>query len=125
LAAGVWTAESYLLSGTAYIAAGFILMALLALAMVSAVPYRSFKDLDLKHRVPFVAVLALVLVFVLISFDPPAVLFSIFTAYAVSGGVSWFLLRKGGENVFQNPTEESQDPGTKTSENRASGNPPG
>ena len=125
LAAAVWTAESYLLSSTAYIVMGFILMGLLAFAMVSAVPYRSFKDFDLKHRVPFVAVLALVLVFVLISFDPPAVLFSIFTAYAVSGAVSWFLLRKAGERVFEPPAEESKAPSVTASESRASGNPPG
>ena len=125
LAAGIWAAESYLLSGTAYIVTGFILMAALGFAMVSAVPYRSFKDLDLKHRVPFVAVLALVLVFVLISFDPPGVLFSLSTAYAISGGVSWFLLRKEGQNVFQSPAEESDGPATNSSESRTSGNSPG
>ena len=105
LAAAVWTAESYLLTGRAFTVAGFILMGLLAFAMVSAMPYRSFKDLDLKHRVPFVAVLALVLVFVLISFDPPAILLAIFSVYASSGAVSWALNRKDGQSVFQSPDE--------------------
>ena len=105
LAAAVWTAESYLLAGRAFTVAGFILMALLAFAMVSAMPYRSFKDLDLKHRVPFVAVLALVLVFVLISFDPPAILLAIFSVYASSGAVSWAFNRKDGQTVFQSPDE--------------------
>ena len=111
LAAAVWTAESYLLAGRAFTVAGFILMALLAFAMVSAMPYRSFKDLDLKHRVPFVAVLALVLVFVLISFDPPAILLAIFSVYAASGAVSWALNRKDGQSVFQSPgeTDEADD----------------
>ncbi len=105
LAAAVWTAESYALTGTSFTVAGFILMGLLAFAMVSAMPYRSFKDLDLKHRVPFVAVLVLVLVFVLISFDPPAVLLAIFFVYAASGAVSWALNRKDGQSVFQGPDE--------------------
>jgi CDP-diacylglycerol--serine O-phosphatidyltransferase len=105
LAAAVWTAESYLLTGRAYTVAGFILMGLLAFAMVSAMPYRSFKDLDLKHRVPFVAVLALVLAFVLISFDPPAILLAIFSVYAASGAVSWAFNRKDGQSVFQSPDE--------------------
>jgi len=105
LAAAVWTAESYALTGTSFTVAGFILMGLLAFAMVSAMPYRSFKDLDLKHRVPFVAVLVLVLVFVLISFDPPAVLLAIFLVYAASGAVSWALNRKDGQSVFQGPDE--------------------
>jgi len=108
LAAAVWTAESYALTGTSFTVAGFILMGLLAFAMVSAMPYRSFKDLDLKHRVPFVAVLALVLVFVLISFDPPAVLLAIFSVYAASGAVSWALNRKDGQSVFQGPDEADE-----------------
>ena len=108
LAAAVWTAESYLLAGRAFTVAGFILMALLAFSMVSAMPYRSFKDLDLKHRVPFVAVLALVLVFVLISFDPPAILLAIFSVYASSGAVSWALNRKDGQSVFQSPGEADE-----------------
>jgi CDP-diacylglycerol--serine O-phosphatidyltransferase len=108
LAAAVWTAESYALTGTSFTVAGFILMGLLAFAMVSAMPYRSFKDLDLKHRVPFVAVLVLVLVFVLISFDPPAVLLAIFFVYAASGAVSWALNRKDGQSVFQGPDEADE-----------------
>ena len=81
-------------------------MALLAFAMVSAMPYRSFKDLDLKHRVPFVAVLALVMVFVLVSFDPPAILLVIFSVYAVSGAFGWVLHRRAGESVFQSTGDE-------------------
>ena len=106
LAAAVWTAESYGVTGTWLTVAGLVLMALLAFAMVSAMPYRSFKDLDLKHRVPFVAVLALVLVFVLVSFDPPAILLVIFSAYAVSGAFGWVLHRKAGQSVFQSADDE-------------------
>ena len=108
LAAAVWTAESYALTGASFTVAGFILIGLLAFAMVSAMPYRSFKDLDLKHRVPFVAVLVLVLVFVLISFDPPAVLLAMFSVYAASGAVSWALNRKDGQSVFQGPDEADE-----------------
>ncbi len=121
LAAAVWTAESYLLSGAAYQITGFVLMALLAFAMVSGMPYRSFKDLDLKHRVPFVAVLALVLVFVLVSFDPPAVLFAMFSVYAISGAVGWFWLGRDGQHVFQAVDEESGHAPAAPAERRASG----
>ena len=112
LAAAVWTAESYGVTGTSFTVAGLVLMALLAFAMVSAMPYRSFKDLDLKHRVPFVAVLALVLVFVLVSFDPPAILLVIFSAYAVSGALGWVLHRKAGQSVFQSADDEGTAEGT-------------
>jgi CDP-diacylglycerol--serine O-phosphatidyltransferase len=66
-----------------YIALGVTVFA--ALAMVSNIRYNSFKHFNVKDRVSFVAVIAIVLIFVLISLDPPQVLFIIFLAYAVSG----------------------------------------
>lgn len=56
--------------------------------MVSNIRYRSFKDMDLKHHVPFVVILVLVLTLVLISLDPSLVLLAIFSGYAISGPVS-------------------------------------
>jgi len=53
--------------------------------MVSNIRYRSFKDLDLRGRVPFVTILAVPLLFVLIFLDPPQVLFLIFLGYGLSG----------------------------------------
>ena len=66
------------------------------LLMVSNIRYRSFKDVDLKGKVPFVAIIAVVLVFVLISMNPPTVLFLLFLAYATSGPVLtlWYLRRR-------------------------------
>ena len=60
--------------------------------MVSNVRYYSFKELDLRGKVPFVAVLAVVLVFVFISIDPPQVLFGFFLLYALSGPVMTVVL---------------------------------
>ena len=70
---------------------GLLAMLMLSAAMVSSFPYRSFKDLDLKNRVPFMTLLALVLVFVLISFDPPAVLLLLSLGFAISGPFFWLL----------------------------------
>lgn len=55
------------------------------LLMVSNVRYHSFKGLDLRGKVPFVALLAVVLVFVVVSIDPAKVLLGVFMAYALSG----------------------------------------
>ncbi|MDY6840880.1 MAG: CDP-diacylglycerol--serine O-phosphatidyltransferase [Pseudomonadota bacterium] len=55
--------------------------------MVSSILYRSFKDLDLRGRVPFAAILLVVLVFVVIALDPATVLFTGFLIYALSGPV--------------------------------------
>ncbi|MGC1855113.1 MAG: CDP-diacylglycerol--serine O-phosphatidyltransferase [Candidatus Aquirickettsiella sp.] len=64
-----------------------ILAIIIAILMVSNVRYYSFKEIDLKGRVPFVAILLVVLVFVGISLDPPKILFLIFFCYALSGPV--------------------------------------
>lgn len=55
--------------------------------MVSNILYRSFKDLDLRGRVPFAAILLVVLMFVVITLDPATVLFTAFLIYAMSGPV--------------------------------------
>ncbi len=58
---------------------------LTGLLMVSSISYYSFKDIDPNHRVPFIAMLVILLIFVLASIDPPKVLFGVFTLYALSG----------------------------------------
>ena len=58
------------------------------LLMVSNIRYHSFKDLNLKGKVPFFAILAIVLLFVVISSNPPTVLFGTFLIYALSGVIS-------------------------------------
>src|SRR5690554_69733 len=62
--------------------------------MVSNILYRSFKDLDLRGRVPFAAILLVVLVFVVIALDPATVLFTGFLIYALSGPVRALFRRK-------------------------------
>ncbi len=68
-----------------------ILMAILSLAtallMVSNVRYYSFKDVDFKGRIPFLYVLAIVILFAAIAASPANVLFLGFLVYALSGPV--------------------------------------
>ncbi len=71
-----------------------LLMTLFAgLLMVSNVSFYSFKELDLKNKVPFLAVLIIVLIFALTTIDPPKVLFAVFMAYSLSGPLIWVLRR--------------------------------
>lgn len=58
-----------------------------AILMVSSMRYHSFKELDLRNRVPFVVMLVLVLIFALVAIDPPTILFSVFLLYGLSGPV--------------------------------------
>ncbi|WP_371736687.1 MULTISPECIES: CDP-diacylglycerol--serine O-phosphatidyltransferase [Oceanospirillaceae] len=66
------------------------------LLMVSNFRYHSFKGLDLRGKVPFVAMLAVVFVFVVVSIDPAKVLLGVFMTYALSGPVyeAWLRLRE-------------------------------
>ena len=71
------------------------------LTMVSNVRYWSFKTINLKKSVPFVAIFVIVLVLALLSYQPPLVLFAAFVAYAVSGYVvsGWMMLRERRRRV--------------------------
>jgi CDP-diacylglycerol--serine O-phosphatidyltransferase len=62
--------------------------------MVSNVIYFSFKQVDLKGKIPFVAALAVVMVFVFASIDPPKVLFTGFLAYGLSGPLLFVVRRR-------------------------------
>ncbi|RUO18443.1 CDP-diacylglycerol--serine O-phosphatidyltransferase [Aliidiomarina iranensis] len=57
------------------------------LLMVSNFKYHSFKDVDWRGKVNFLAILLVVLIFVIVATEPALVLFLLFTAYAISGPV--------------------------------------
>lgn len=109
----VWVGHDYQAEGVAISIFATALTVCMGLLMVSNVRYRSFKDLDLKGKVPFVAILAVVLVFVLVSLDPPQVLFAGFAVYAFSGPVGTLLsLRK--RRAERRAQSENDDPDDRT-----------
>ena len=65
-----------------------ILTALAGFLMILNVPYHSFKGLDLRGRVPFVVMIAVVLLFGLVMLDPARILLAGFVIYAISGPVT-------------------------------------
>lgn len=75
-----------------------ILVALAGMLMVSNIKYYSFKDLDLKGRVPFVAILVAVLAFAVVFSDPPRILLLLFLVYAMSGPVQYVLRQRKRKN---------------------------
>ena len=71
---------------------------LVGVLMVSNVRYHSFKQIDFKGKVPFMAVLVVVPIFVLIAIQPSLVLFLLATIFAISGPIlTLFMLRKHRE----------------------------
>jgi CDP-diacylglycerol---serine O-phosphatidyltransferase len=85
LAGFVWLATDAGIIASNLLAPALALTVLTAIFMVSNIRYYSFRKLYSGERVPFVTILVVVLVFVLISTDPPKVLFLGFLFYALSG----------------------------------------
>ncbi|MCW8959287.1 MAG: CDP-diacylglycerol--serine O-phosphatidyltransferase, partial [Gammaproteobacteria bacterium] len=72
----VWVGHDYEVAGSRLAWLALLVTVATGILMVSNARYYSFKDLDLKGRVPFFFLLVVVLIFVLISIDPPQVLFA-------------------------------------------------
>ncbi len=64
-----------------------LLTGAIGILMIVNLPYYSFKTIDMHGRVPFFAVILVVLIFSLVTVDPPKVLLAAFLMYAVSGPV--------------------------------------
>jgi len=75
----------------AFIALAIIVFA--GLMMVSNVSYYSFKDIDFHNKVPFMAMLIVLMIFVFAAIDPPIALFGCFMIYALSGPIISLLRR--------------------------------
>jgi CDP-diacylglycerol--serine O-phosphatidyltransferase len=106
LAGFVWVAYEYGVSGREiffgaiqmkWMAWGLTVFA--AGSMVSDLKFYSGKDINLKESVPFVAILAIVLMFVLVSYSPPEVLFTVVLVYALSGYYLWLKLLIGKKHT--------------------------
>lgn len=89
IAAMVWVVHDYGISGQKLGIVAAIVTLITGGLMVSTIPYYSFKDIDLKNHVPFVAILALLLIFLAISVYPPLVLLIGFGLFVLSGPFLW------------------------------------
>ena len=88
----IWSDSGGAASGLAAVAMALITGAV-GLLMVSQFSYYSPKELDLKGRVPFLTLVAAVVIFAIILIDPPRVLLTCFGIYALSGP-AMYLWRK-------------------------------
>jgi CDP-diacylglycerol--serine O-phosphatidyltransferase len=68
---------------------GALITASAGLLMVSNFTYPSFKQIDFRGKVPFMVILSVVMGFVVITIDPPRILFTIAVVFALSAPVLW------------------------------------
>ena len=94
LAGFLWVSVKYELptDKLGYIALGLALTT--GFLMVSNFRYSSFKDIDPHGRVSFLWATVIVLVFALLFINPPLVLFTCFSLYAISGPILTLIGRR-------------------------------
>jgi len=92
----VWSATKAGFDGSQVLLPACIVTLGAGLLMVSSVRYNSFKKVKLNRRMRFMSFAAVIGVLILISINPPYILFLMFLAYAASGPVVtlWRRLRK-------------------------------
>ena len=84
----VWTCYEYKVPVTPLVEIiAALVTAFAGILMVLNIRYYSFKDMDFKNRVPFVFILMVIMILVIVSWDPPTVLFTMAVIYALSGPV--------------------------------------
>lgn len=93
IAGFIWMGDaSGLYDGTNLVWLSFPLTIAAGILMVSNIRYHSFKQFDLKDRVPFIQVTILVLVLALVAVRPSVVLFLLAFTYALSGPLITLML---------------------------------
>jgi CDP-diacylglycerol--serine O-phosphatidyltransferase len=74
---------------------GAVLTAAAGLLMVSNFKYPSFKEVDLRGKVPFIVILSVVMGFVVITIDPPRILFMLAVFFSFSAPLIWLAKKLG------------------------------
>ena len=88
----IWMLEVSNVSIMSYSWVILVILPAASFLMISNIVYYSFKDINIRHKVPHISLFIIALALSFISFDPPLVLFSFFLLYALSGP-SMYLIR--------------------------------
>jgi CDP-diacylglycerol--serine O-phosphatidyltransferase len=107
----IWLMDDLRIAGADFNWLSWVITVYAGLTMVSNVPFYSFKDVNFKKSVPFIAIFLIVLGFVAISSDPPKVLFGMFVLYGLSGYAValWQWVKGKPVSIVQTDPEHSDD----------------
>ncbi len=106
----IWLVDDLRIAGADFNWLSWIITVYAGLTMVTNVPFYSFKDVNFKKSVPFIAIFLIVLIFVAVSSDPPKVLFGLFVIYGLSGyGVFFWQWFKGKPVSIVQTSDEPGD----------------
>jgi CDP-diacylglycerol--serine O-phosphatidyltransferase len=106
----VWVMLDNRFSGSVVSISAAILTVFAGVSMVSNLRFFSFKAINMRKSVPFIVVFLFALFFILVSVDPPVILFLLFFGYALSGYVMYLWKRYRKEDAAANTAEEAGAP---------------
>jgi CDP-diacylglycerol--serine O-phosphatidyltransferase len=86
----VWLGVEYKVDGNSIGLLVALITGISGLLMVSNFKYNSFKEVNWHGKVPFVALLLVMLIFVVVATEPALVLFVVFSLYALAGPINTF-----------------------------------
>lgn len=86
----VWVCMDYGIDISSYSIVVAIITGFTGILMVSNFKYNSFKEVDWHGKVPFVALLVIMLVFIIVATAPSLVLFIVFVLYMIAGPINTF-----------------------------------
>jgi CDP-diacylglycerol--serine O-phosphatidyltransferase len=93
IAGVIWAANTQGIAAESLVYLMLLLVPAVGLLMVSNIKYRSFKDLDMKGKVSFIKLVAVVFVLVLVAMEPSLILASAFILYGASGVIGSIMRR--------------------------------
>jgi CDP-diacylglycerol--serine O-phosphatidyltransferase len=93
LAGMIWVFNDYQVRGGEVKGFAAAVTIYAGITMVSNVRFYSGKDINLRRAVPFSVAVAFVIALLLISIEPPIVLWGVMLAYGISGYVHWIVQR--------------------------------
>lgn len=94
IAAGVWVGADHGIDGSEVSWLAAFITTCAGLLMVSNFRFHSFKEIDLRGRVPFIFAVVVMLGYAVVLLHPPVVLFAGFVGYAASGPIITLVRRR-------------------------------
>jgi CDP-diacylglycerol--serine O-phosphatidyltransferase len=106
----VWVCSKYDLHHPMVNIIAVIITITVGVLMVSNIRYYSFKGFDFRSKVPFISLVVIVMVIAVIFSEPPIVLFSIFSLYALSGPVFTLVELRKRRQMRHHHNKEAETP---------------
>lgn len=104
----IWMMSDKGLMGADYVVLLLLVTIAAGLLMVSNVRYHSFKEIDLRGKVPFVVAVGIMLGLAVINVDPPLILFLLALGYTISGPILTFtMLRRRRQESAKSDSDDA------------------